>query len=162
MRWQNILSKNDNHLMFAPSWKACPSQASPQSSMMFIDIVLQSFWSFKGGYGGWVYHPPYQGINRHGNDRDMAVCVKFPRGDTLYREGSPQSLAHKEHALVPWLKTVQNSIKRKISKTTRNLDTLQRIGHSLFSIRKGWRKKRSDKTKGMAQLMRFLSKILPD
>ncbi len=52
---------------------------------------------------------------------------------------------------------LQDNIKRKFSKSARNLDTLQRIVYSLFSIWKGLRKKRADKRKGMAELMREIS-----
>jgi predicted transposase YbfD/YdcC len=52
----------------------------------------------------------------------------------------------------------QDSIKRKTSKAARNLDTLQRIVYSAFSIWKGRRKKRSDKAKGLAELMRPISR----
>lgn len=51
----------------------------------------------------------------------------------------------------------QDGIKRKSPRAARNLDTLQRIVLSLFSIWKGRRKKLSDKAKGTAQLMRFVS-----
>ncbi len=53
---------------------------------------------------------------------------------------------------------LQDSIKRKSAKAARNLDTIQRIVYSLFSIWRGRRKKLSDKAKGMAQLMRLVSK----
>ncbi|MDE5635927.1 MAG: ISAs1 family transposase, partial [Muribaculaceae bacterium] len=52
---------------------------------------------------------------------------------------------------------LQDKIKRKSTKAARNLDTIQRIVHSVFSIWKGLRKKRSDKRKGMAELMRHVS-----
>ena len=52
---------------------------------------------------------------------------------------------------------LQDRIKRKSTKAARNLDTIQRIVHSVFSIWKGLRKKRSDKRKGMAELMRYVS-----
>ena len=52
---------------------------------------------------------------------------------------------------------LQDRIKRKSARAARNLDTIQRIVHSLFSIWKGLRKKRSDKRKGMAELMREAS-----
>ncbi len=52
---------------------------------------------------------------------------------------------------------LQDGIKRKYAKAARNLDTLQRIVYSLFSIWKGRRKKLSDKAKGMAELMRYVS-----
>lgn len=55
---------------------------------------------------------------------------------------------------------LQDSIKRKSSKAARNLDTMQRIVYSLFSIWKGRRKKRSDKAKGVAELMRSVSTSL--
>ena len=53
---------------------------------------------------------------------------------------------------------LQDSIKRKASKSARNLDTMQRIVYSLFSIWRGRRKKLSDKSKGMAELMRIVSR----
>lgn len=52
---------------------------------------------------------------------------------------------------------LQDRIKRKSPKAARNLDTIQRIVHSVFSIWKGLRKKRSDKKKGLAELMRYVS-----
>lgn len=55
---------------------------------------------------------------------------------------------------------LQDSIKRKTTRAARNLDTLQRIVFSLFSLWKGRRKKLSDKAKGVAQLMRFVSKSI--
>ena len=51
----------------------------------------------------------------------------------------------------------QDHIKRKSAKAARNLDTIQRIVLSLFSIWRGRRKKRSDKAKGIAELMRYVS-----
>ena len=51
----------------------------------------------------------------------------------------------------------QDKIKRKYPKAARNLDTIQRIVHSVFSIWKGLRKKLSDKNKGIAELMRAIS-----
>lgn len=52
---------------------------------------------------------------------------------------------------------LQDSIKRKSTKAARNLDTIQRIVYSLFSIWKGRRKKLSDKAKGLAELLRYVS-----
>ena len=52
---------------------------------------------------------------------------------------------------------LQDRIKRKSPKSARNLDTIHRIVYSVFSIWKGLRKKRSDKRKGMAELMRHVS-----
>ena len=52
---------------------------------------------------------------------------------------------------------LQDKIKRKYGRGARNLDTIQRIVHSLFSIWKCLRKKRSDKRKGVAELMRYVS-----
>ena len=52
---------------------------------------------------------------------------------------------------------MQDKIKRRSPKTARNLDTIQRIVHSVFSIWKGLRKKISDKEKGIAELMRGIS-----
>lgn len=51
----------------------------------------------------------------------------------------------------------QDSIKRKLPRAARNLDTIQRIVFSVFSIWKGLRKKRVDKNKGVAELMRYVS-----
>ena len=52
---------------------------------------------------------------------------------------------------------LQDRIKRKSARAARNLDTIQRIVHTLFFIWKGLRKKRDDKRKGMAELMRKVS-----
>lgn len=51
----------------------------------------------------------------------------------------------------------QDSIRRKSTRAARNLDTIQRMVLSVFSIWKGLRKKRSDKKKGLAELMRYVS-----
>lgn len=51
----------------------------------------------------------------------------------------------------------QDRIKRKTPRAARNLDTLQRVALSLFSIWRGCRKKLSDKKKGVAALMRGIS-----
>lgn len=51
----------------------------------------------------------------------------------------------------------QDRIKRRSSKSARNLDTIQRIVHSAFSIWKRLRKKRADRRKGMAEIMRHVS-----
>lgn len=51
----------------------------------------------------------------------------------------------------------QDRIRRKSPAAARNLDTIQRIVYSVFSIWKGLRKKRSDKKKGVADLMRYVS-----
>lgn len=52
---------------------------------------------------------------------------------------------------------MQDRIKRKSPRSARNLDTIQRIVYSVFSIWKGLRKKRSDKRKGMTELMRHIA-----
>lgn len=51
----------------------------------------------------------------------------------------------------------QDRIKRRSGKSARNLDTIQRIVHSVFSIWRRLRKKRADKRKGMAEIMRHVS-----
>ena len=51
----------------------------------------------------------------------------------------------------------QDNIKRKSTRAARNLDTIQRLVYSVFSIWKGLRKKQSDKNKGIAELMRCIS-----
>lgn len=52
---------------------------------------------------------------------------------------------------------LQDKVKRRSTKSARNLDSIQRIVYSVFSIWKGLRKKRADKRKGMAELMRYVS-----
>ncbi len=52
---------------------------------------------------------------------------------------------------------LQDKVKRKSAKAARNLDTIQRMVYSVFSIWKGLHKKRSDKRKGVAELMRHVS-----
>lgn len=52
---------------------------------------------------------------------------------------------------------LQDKVKRKSAKAARNLDTIQRMVHSLFSIWRGLRKKHDDKKRGMAELMRSVS-----
>lgn len=60
---------------------------------------------------------------------------------------------------------LQDKIKRKSARVARNLDTIQRIVYSVFSIWRGRRKKKTDKRKGIAELMRHVSlsftKLLP-
>lgn len=51
----------------------------------------------------------------------------------------------------------QDGIKRKSPRGARNLDTIQRIVLSVFSIWRGLRKKRTDKNRGVAELMRHVS-----
>ncbi len=52
---------------------------------------------------------------------------------------------------------MQDRTKRKSPRAARNLDTLQRIAHGIFSIWRGRRKKHSDKRRGNAELMRLIS-----
>ena len=52
---------------------------------------------------------------------------------------------------------LQDKVKRKSVKAARNLDTIQRTACSVFSIWRGRRKKHSDKAKGIAELMRYVS-----
>lgn len=51
----------------------------------------------------------------------------------------------------------QDATKRKTSPSARNLDTIHRIIYTLLSVWKRVRKKRTDKAKGMAELIRYLS-----
>ena len=51
----------------------------------------------------------------------------------------------------------QDWIKRRSGRAARNLDTIQRIVHSIFSIWKKLRKKKADRKKGMAEIMRHVS-----
>ena len=69
-----------------------------------------------------------------------------------------QPLVNRKHALGAGCQFAANRIKRKSAKAARNLDTIQRVVHSLFSIWKRLRKKQSDKSKGIAEFMRNLSK----
>ena len=52
---------------------------------------------------------------------------------------------------------LQDKIKQKSARVAHNLDTIQRIVYSIFSVWKGRRKKKADKKKGMAELMRNIS-----
>lgn len=52
---------------------------------------------------------------------------------------------------------LQDKVKRKSTRSARNLDTVQRVVYSVFSIWKALRKKRSDKSLGMAALIRRVS-----
>lgn len=52
---------------------------------------------------------------------------------------------------------LQDKVKRKSAKAARNLDTIQRIVCTVFSVWKGLRKKKADKKKGLAELMRHVS-----
>lgn len=51
----------------------------------------------------------------------------------------------------------QDRIRRHSSRSARNLDTIQRIVHSVFSVWKRLRRKRADRRKGMAEIMRLVS-----
>lgn len=51
---------------------------------------------------------------------------------------------------------LQDMVKRKSAKAARNLDTIQRIVCNIFSAWKGLRKKKTDKKKGMDELMRHI------
>ena len=76
---------------------------------------------------------------------------------SLDRKGRPNTLVYREYAPGLDLNLLQDGIKRKSTKAARNLDTIHRIVYSLFSIRKGRRKKLSEKAKGPAELMRHVS-----
>lgn len=52
---------------------------------------------------------------------------------------------------------LQDKIKRRTSKAARNLDTIHRIIYSAFSIWRRLRKKKADRRKGMAAIMRQVS-----
>lgn len=52
---------------------------------------------------------------------------------------------------------LQDKVKRKTTRAARNLDTIQRVVYSVFSIWKCLRKKRSDRQKGIAELIRMIS-----
>ena len=57
----------------------------------------------------------------------------------------------------PDVNLLQDKVKRKSTKAARNLDTIQRIVCTIFSAWKGRRKKKTDKKKGLAELMRHIS-----
>ena len=50
---------------------------------------------------------------------------------------------------------LQDKIKQKLARAARNLATIQRIVYFVFSIWRGRRKTKSDRRKGMAELMRL-------
>ena len=50
----------------------------------------------------------------------------------------------------------QDRIWRRSSRSARNLDTIQRIVHSVFSVWKRLRRKMADRRKGMAEIMRLV------
>lgn len=52
---------------------------------------------------------------------------------------------------------MQDRIKRKTKEAARNLDTIQRVVMALFSMWRKRRRKREDKAKGNAELMRYIS-----
>ena len=84
-----------------------------------------------------------------------AVCEQSDDRHTGVELAGMRPLVDRKHALGCNLR--QDRIKRKSARAARNLDTIQRIVHSLFSIWKGLRKKRNDKKKGMAELLREVS-----
>lgn len=51
---------------------------------------------------------------------------------------------------------LQDKTKRRTSKTARNLDTIHRIIYTVFSIWRRLRKKKADRRKGMAEIMRII------
>ena len=51
---------------------------------------------------------------------------------------------------------LQDKIKRRTSKAARNLDTIHRIIYTVFSIWRRLRKKKADRRKGMAEIMRHI------
>lgn len=53
---------------------------------------------------------------------------------------------------------LQDKVKRKSAKAAHNLDTIQRIICTIFSAWKGRRRKKTDKKKSFAELMRHISK----
>lgn len=52
---------------------------------------------------------------------------------------------------------LQDKTKRRTSKAARNLDTIHRIIYTVFSIWRRLRKNKTDRRKGMAEIMRHLS-----
>ena len=52
---------------------------------------------------------------------------------------------------------LQDKTKRRTSKAARNLDTIHRIIYTVFSIWRRLRKKKADRRKGMAEIMRHIS-----
>ena len=52
---------------------------------------------------------------------------------------------------------LQDKIKRRTSKAARNLDTIHRIIYSVFSVWRRLRKKKTDRRKWMAEIMRHIS-----
>ena len=73
-------------------------------------------------------------------------------GSVIRRHWSIESM----HWSLDW-NFLQDRTKRKTCKAARNLDSLHRIVHAIFSIWRFRRKKRADKAKGTAELMRGIS-----
>lgn len=96
-------------------------------------------------------------IHRCPNFGNTSVCEQPVCGHTALGLHSTRPLVHKS---MHWLldrNLVQDRVRRKYPGSARNLDTIQSMVYSLFSIWKGRRKKQSNKSKGMAELMRHVS-----
>ena len=91
--------------------------------------------------------PAVPALWARGQDQDAHAAV----GDVV------RALVHRENALGLDVKLQQDMVRRRLVMAARNLDTLQRIVHSVFSIWRRQRKKRADRAKGTAELMKHVS-----
>ena len=110
-------------------------------------------------------------INAHKLNHTAKVIKKFvPQGSILeqlmnladsipdFRRGDKGNFRHRLRDIIILMILLQDKVKRKSAKAARNLDTIQRIVCTIFSAWKGRRRKKVDKKKGFAELMRHISK----
>ena len=80
--------------------------------------------------------------------KDIIDRIRKKGGDFLIElKGNQRSLRY----------GIEDRIRQRSSRSARNLDTIQRIVHSVFSIWRRLRKKRADRRMGMAEIMRLVS-----
>ena len=110
-------------------------------------------------------------IDAHKLNHTAKVIKKFvPQGSILeqlmnladsipdFRRGDKGNFRHRLRDIIILMILLQDKVKRKSAKAARNLDTIQRIVCTIFSAWKGRRRKKADKKKGFAELMRHISK----
>lgn len=84
--------------------------------------------------------------------------MNFADSVTDFRRGDKGNIRHRLSDIIILMILLQDKVKRKSAKAARNLDTIQRIVCTIFSAWKGRRRKKTDKKKGFAELMRHISK----
>ena len=110
-------------------------------------------------------------IDAHKLNHTAKVIKKFvPQGSILeqlmnladsipdFRRGDKGNFRHRLRDIIILMILLQDKVKRKSAKAARNLDTIQKIVCTIFSAWKGRRRKKADKKKGFAELMRHISK----